>query len=327
VVFLFRDKSIGSVFFLVVLCLIVHAHVFLSTPQVVVLDDDGLLSYLLQEYIKPLPPTALAFIYILLVLLQAIRLEFLMNELKMFHQYSFTTALAYVLLTGFFVQWCSITPALVANSFLIWIFIQLSKLYNNPSPKTLLFNTGLIVGLTVLCYHPTAILILVVLFALAVVRPFRLSEWLVLLLGICALYYIIIALLFLYDRMYLVPGFVPDLKINMPFAKPDIWFWINLSTIALLLLSGFIAWSPQHNRMVIQVRKNWSVTIVMLIIILAVPFIFQNAGLQSAILSIVPLSAFIANVFLYPRRLWLPNLLFWIAVAAVIHNNWLLIKN
>jgi len=328
VVFLFRDKSVSSIFFLIFLCLVVHAHVFMSVTHVQVLEEDGILSFVLQQYIKPLPGTVIALLYLSLIMLQAIRLEFLMNQLKMFHRNSFTTSMSYVLLTGFFTQWCNLTPALIANSFVIWIFIQLSKLYNNPSPKTLLFNTGFIVGITIMCYHPTAILIVVVLFALAIVRPFRASEWMVLLLGIVTPYYLAVSILYLNDKTALLSSFIPRLvPVSLPISHPDKWFWINLATMAFLLLSGLAAWNPQHNRMIIQIRKNWSVVMVMALIILPVPFIFKNAGMESALLSIVPLAAFIANVFLYPHRLWLPNFLFLVAIVIVIHNNWLLIKN
>lgn len=126
---------------------------------------------MLNQYIAGLPSTVLFLIYHAVVLVQAIRLNMVLSDLRMFQHNTYTTAMAYVLLTGLFTQWCSITPALLANFLLIWLFIKLSRLYNHPSPKTLLFNTGLIVGVAVLCYHPTAILVLVVLFALAVVRP------------------------------------------------------------------------------------------------------------------------------------------------------------
>lgn len=326
-VFLFRSKSVGSAIFLVLLCLVVHAHLFMSIPTVTVLDDDGILSFLLDNYFKPLSPTILALLYVGLILFQALRLEFLMSELRMFHESSFTTSMSYVLLTGFFTQWCSLTPALVANTFVIWIFIQLSKLYNNHSAKSLLFNTGLIVGLTILCYHPTAILMVVVLFALAIVRPFRFSEWVILVLGIITPFYFIISALYLKDRMDILQSFIPELKLNLPIIHPDMWFWANLGCMVLLLLAGVIAWMPANNRMIIQIRKNWSVVMLMVFIILPVPFIFKNSGIQSAILSIVPMAAIVANVFLYPKRLWLPNLLFWLAIVIIIHNNWLLVKN
>ena len=322
----FRDKSIVALIFLIVLCLAVHVHFFVSTPLVVVNDDDGLLSVLLKKYIQPLSGTIIFLIYIAFVLIQSIRLNMVLNEFKMFHQSGFTTAMSYVLLTAFIPQWCALTPALIANSLVVLIFIQLSKLYNHPAPKTLLFNTGLIVGLTILSYHPTALLILVVLFALAVVRPFRLTEWFVLLIGIFTPYYFLISGLFLTNNLQQLYHFIPEIQFNLPLQRMDYSLWANVSAIILFLFSGFYFWIPASNRMVIQLRKNWSVMLVMLLILAPVPFVFKKAGIESAILFTVPLVAFISNAFQNPKRLLLPNILFWIAVLIVIHNNWELIK-
>jgi hypothetical protein len=61
-------------------------------------------------------------------------------------------------------------------------------------------------------------------------------------------------------------------------------------------------------------------------ILLAVPFIFQEAGIQAAFMCIVPMSVFISNAFSFPKRLIFPNLLFWLMLGAVLYNNWQMIK-
>lgn len=326
-VFLFRDKSFISVFFLILLCFAVHAHLLISTPKIIITEDSGIISFVLNNIFKTYPQTILLLVYMAMVLLQAIRLNMLLNEFKMFSQSGFTTAMAYILLTGFFPQWANITPALIANTFVIWLFIQLSKLYNNPSPKSLLFNTGLIIGAAVLCYHPTAMLVTVVLFALAIVRPFIISEWFVLLLGAAMPFYIISSLLFLNDKINQLNTFLPHIKFSMPLLITDVWFWVNLSVTGILLVAGFAALNNNYSRMAIQIRKNWSIMMVMVLMLLPVPFIFQNAGLEAAALSIIPLAAIISNIFIYPKKLWMPNLFFVLAIAIIIHNNWAIIKN
>lgn len=306
--------------------MLLHVHIFFVPTNVVVTQDDGMISFFLKEFIKPLPANILGFLYVALLLIQSIRLEYLMSELKMFHKDGFTTALAYLLLSGLYPVWYHITPALVANSFIIWIFIQLSKLYNNPSPKTLLFNTGLIVGATVLCYHPAAIILVVVLFSVALIRPFHLSEYFVLLMGCVMPFYLIISLLFLNDQMVLLKSFIPSIKFLLPVITTDLFFWISTALIALMVLAGLFVWSPQNNRMVIQIRKSWNVMLLMLLIILIVPLFISHAGMVSAVLIMVPFAAFISNVFLYPKRLWFPNLLFFLVLALVCYYNWQLLK-
>jgi hypothetical protein len=326
VVFLFRDKSIINIFFLVLLSVGVHLHFFVSTPVVVTNTNDGIFSVLLRHYAVPLSSTFLFMLYQLLLLVQAIRLNMVLTDLRMFQASNYTTAMAYVLLSGMVTQWCSITPALMANFLLIWLFIKLSRLYNHPSPKTLLFNTGLIVGLSIICYHPTAILILVVLFALAVVRPFKLAEWVILLMGVLLPYYFLAAWLYLTDGFSAFGQYLPHLHWTVPLKQWSVPLIASLAVLCLVLLAGLYYWQISSNRMVIQIRKNWGVMMVMLLILLPIPFVFLYAGLESAFMSLVPLGAFAGNAFSYPRRLVLPNLLFWLAAAVIAWNNWLLIK-
>ena len=133
----------------------------------------------------------LIFLFQLLIISQALRLNVLLSQLKMFQQISYLPAFVYVLLTATFPYWDVISSGLVANSLVIWILLKLLKLYDQNKPQTIEFNIGLIVGVSILLYEPIAILIPVVLFALTIIRPFKLTEWLVLLMGIVLPFYLL----------------------------------------------------------------------------------------------------------------------------------------
>jgi len=326
VVFLYRDKSIVNIFFLILLGIAVHAHFFLVEPRLIIGKDDGLFSVFLQSTLATIPPTIIFITYELIILIQAIRLNMVLTDFRMFQQTNYTTAMTYVLLTGLVGAWSSISPALISNSLVLWLFILLTRLYNNQTPRTLLFNIGLLVSITILAYHPTAILILVVLFALAVVRPFRIAEWLVLLMGVMIPYYFLLAYLFMTNQVKEISRFIPSFQFHLPIQITDYWLIASLGYLFVALLVGIFFWQKFNNRMVIQIRKNWAVMMVLLLILLPVPFVFFDAAMDSAILLLIPISAFVANAFGYPKRLIIPNLLFWIAILLVIHNNWDLIK-
>jgi hypothetical protein len=166
----------------------------------------------------------------------------------------------------------------------------------------------------------------VVLFALTVVRPFRLAEWLVLIIGILTPYYFLLSILYLTGQMQFLYHFIPDMALNLPIQHPDMWFWIDLGFMALLLLLGLLYWSPSNRRFVIQIRKYWGVMMVMLLIETVIPFIFLNAGVEASFLWMVPLAAFISNFFQNSKKLWFPNLIFWLAMVLIIHNNWIFLK-
>lgn len=325
-VFLFRDKSVINILFLAMLSLVVHFHLFFQAPVVLASANDGFFAIFLRRWFTGLDSGLLFLIYLLTILVQAIRLNMLLLELKMFQQSGYTVAMSYILLSGLMTQWCAITPALFANFLLIWLFVKITRLFNQANPKNLLFNIGLIIGTTVLCYHPTAIMIIVVLFSLAIIRPFKLQEWFILLIGIILPYYFLGAGLFLNDQLGSITRFLPNPGLVLPVAEAGPPLIVSSSLILLSLLSGIICWQQFNSRLVIQIRKNWSVMLLMGLILLAVPFIFEDAGIQAAFLCLVPMSAFASNAFSYPKRLIFPNLLFFLILGGVLYNNWLVFK-
>jgi len=327
VVAVFKDRSPVAVVWLFLLSIVVHSHFFVEPPVVQAAEEDGLISMFLNRYVAALPAVLNIVIYHTLILVQALRLNFLFSDQRMFVKPNFLTAMVYILLSGMFKEWSNITPALVANIMVIWLFAKTSRLYNTQNPKTLLFNIGLIIGVSVLLYHPSTILVLVALFALMVVRPFRITEWLVLLMGILCPFYFLFSFLFLTDKVQLLSRYVPEWQFNLPAVQHPALFITSVAVIIILLMIGIFFWQKQSRRMLIHVRKNWGVLIVMALVMLPLPFISKNATLDSLLLWIVPVSPFIAKGFLGPKRPLLPNLMLWTLLVISLLNTWWLTKN
>lgn len=325
-VFVFRDKSAANIFLLLLLSILVHIH-FLFIPPTISTDlQGGVIGIFFQRYLSHLNSLVIILIYQALLLLQAIRLNMLLNNFKMFSTSSYTVAMSYILLSGFFSAWFFLSPAMVAAPIILWIFVNLTRLFNNAAAKTLLFNTGMLTGLCIIGYHPTVYLIALVFFALAIIRPFKISEWLVLATGILMPFYFLAALCFLTSDLQSFIQFIPRLNFVTLTLTATSWFWACAAVLLLLFLCGIYFWQSANSRMVILIRKNWSILLVMLLLALPVPFLFNNGNWTQAWLYLIPLSAFIAQAFIQPRRLTLPNILFWISIMVVAYNNWLLIK-
>lgn len=327
-VFLFRDRSVVNILLVLLLGVVVHLHPTnsLVQPTIAAWQQDGLFSYVLAKYIYNLPLAVQVILFHALLLTQALRLNMVMQDLRMFSSINYVPAMTYVLLSGLLMSADVISETLVSNSLTLWIFIKLSRLYNNPEPKTLLFNIGIIAGISILLFHPTAILIVVVLFALAVVRPFRIAEWLVLLMGILLPYYFLLVFLFLNNQLPLVGSFLPNVSFGSPLHGLNNTYLINIGFILFAALVGLYQLQLHVGRLVIQIRKNWGVMMVLLFMLLLSPFLFSSLGPQVLIMGLVPLSATISNGYSNPRSLLLPNLLFWTALGLIIINNWHLVK-
>ena len=320
-VFLFKDRSDINVLFLALLSVAVHFHFYLEPPIVIANPTDGLLAYLLFHYVKPLPPLALSVIFHLIVIAQALRLNILVSRFKMFQHVSYLPAFTFVVLTALFPFWDAISSGLIANAFIIWILVKLNRLYDQTQPKTLEFNIGMIVGCSILLYEPIAILIPVVIFALAIIRPFRLTEWLVLIMGIILPFYFIFTYVFLTDSAEAFTAFLPKLDWENPLAALDAKSIIALSFMGLQLLIGLYFWQDQQNRFIIQVRKYWGVMLLTLVVTFFQPIIFSSQALYASAIVIAPLASFISFCYAGPKQLMIPNVLFWISAGLIVYNH------
>jgi hypothetical protein len=321
VVFLFRDRSDINLLFLVLLSVALHFHIWMHPPLVIANETDGLLAYVLVHYIKPLSPLALMILFQVIILSQAIRLNVLMSKLKMFQQVSYLPGFTYIILTALFPYWDVISSGLVVNSLVIWIMVKLLRLYDQNQPKSLEFNIGLILGGSILLYEPIAILIPVVLFALTIIRPFKLAEWLVLLMGVMLPFYFIFTYVFLTSGAGDFRHFLPRLDWKNPLVRPDAYVILSLVVISVQLFVGLYFWQEQQSRFIIQVRKYWGVLLLVLILTLFQPIIFSAQALYASAIVLTPLACFISFGYSVPKRLLIPNILFWSALAVIVYNH------
>jgi hypothetical protein len=289
--------------------------------MVIANPTDGLLPYILVNYIKPLPSFVLIVLFQVIILSQAIRLNILMSKLKMFQKVSYLPGFTYIILTALFPYWDVISSGLVANSLVIWILVKLLRLYDQKQPKTLEFNIGLLLGCSILLYEPIAILIPVVLFALTIIRPFKITEWLVLLMGILLPFYFIFTFVFLTSGVQEFRQFLPRLDWKNPFVRPDFSIIITLILMAVQFFVGLYYWREQQSRFIIQVRKYWGVLLLVLILTLFQPIIFSAQALYASAIVLTPLACFISFGYSVPKRLFIPNILFWSAIAAIVYNH------
>lgn len=317
---LFKEQSSASIFWLIAVSLAVHSYFFIQPPQVLLPNEDEILANIMMP-LTALSPMVIMFIYYLIILVQALRLNYLLNDLKMFPRPTFVTAWSYILLSALYPAWNNITPALLMNIFLIWLIYRLAKLHSSQKPKTDIYNIGLITGLMVMLYNPTVPIVLLVFWALGILRPFHLNEWFVLLMAIITPFYFLAGVVFLRDDFKNILKYLPEFHWHLMNPQHEITMLITTIAIALLVLIGFIIWQNNNGRMIIQARKNWAVLLLMFIFLIPGVFIIINAPFDCLLLCTVPAAALTANAFFYPKNLF-PSILFWCLLGAVLLNTW-----
>jgi len=325
VVSFFKEKSATAVFGLAIVSIGTRLFYWEHHPQIVTAESDGLIYNILSS-LYFLPVTAIGLLYHIIVILQALRLNYALNDLRMFPKPAYTTALAYVLLTALVPQWNNISSALVINSMIIWLLFRLLKLYSSHSPKTLVYNIGLITSCTILLYFPTVSLIPLVFIALGIYRPFRLNEWMIMLLGIITPFYFYAGYLFLTDQLETTVRQMNVFQLQIIRPASLLFTFITFAYASLVIIAGIYMWQSNSNRMVIQVRKNWSILFFMLVLFIPCVFFIKDASPYVLLPVALPAAAFISNAWQYPKRNLMPALVFWLFIALIIYNNWFVSK-
>ncbi len=262
----------------------------------------------------------------LLIFGQAIMLNTIFNRHRLLSRPTYLPALSYVLITALFPEWWELSSALIVNTLLIWAWSNLSDLYKNQRAKQLLFNAGIAIGLSSFFYFPSIGFILLMFAALLIMRPVSLPEWFISILGVTIPYYFLFAWLYLQGTLDM-KKFLPTIHLSYPHFQQSIWAWVGLLLLVVpFLISGFFIQNAIL-RMLIQVRKNWSLLLVYLLIGLLVPFSNATHTFEYWILSAVPFAAFHSNVFFSPQKRLIPLVLHWSMAAFILVVNYLVLKS
>ncbi len=322
---LFRDKSLISIFVLSFLTVLFHVHIFYHPIQINNFSDNGYISLFIRSYFNFIYPVVISLLFIFIILFQSLLLNLVLDEWKMFQKSSLTIASSYIIITACFPEFNSFSPGLINNFLVILIISLYMRMYNNNKPNSLLFNLGFIISTSVLLYKPNMIFLLISFLALAIIRPFRLKEWLILFIGIMVPVYLFGSFLFLNDKINSLVNIIPYCQLHRIILTLSVWFWIKTAVLLLALLIGINHWLPNYNRMIISVRRNWIILFLSVIILSVLPYILYNGSILEFWILIPMISCFIASLFLYPKRFILPNIMLILFIILIIHTNLLMI--
>ena len=315
----FKANNPYNTFLLLVYGLLLKLPMFLHptipTPQ----QTDGFLFKTLLGQISIIGnsvPAIYPIISFLLLYTQAVTFNKLSNDQRLMQKPNYLTGMAYLLITSLFKEWDILSAPLIVNTLLIWVWANMSGLYNNKNAKSTLFNIGMIIGISTFFYFPSIAFSLLIIAGLTVTRPFKLSEWLIALLGIFTPYYFLLAYVFLTDKWkgYKLPGF----SVSLPKFYESRWALAAIIIVLVATTIGLFYIQQNFRRQLVQTRKSWNLVFLYFLVAVFIPFINTSHSFQYWILCAVPLSAFVASAFLYPQKKWFPLLLHWLMVGFVI---------
>jgi hypothetical protein len=256
-----------------------------------------------------------------LLMIQSFMVNYLVNEYRMTTRETFLPAMAYLLITSLLPEWNYLSSPLVANTLIIWAFIKLFKLYNLSITRAEVYNIGVIIGISSYIYFPSASFIICFLLGIMILMPFRPNEIVLFLMGALTPYYFYGAYLFLSDKLN-IPNFLPHVSVRIPVITSSIYLAAGTILLAVpFLIGGYFVQTHMH-KMLIQVRKNWSILLLYILLAFFVPFINSYTSFNNWILVAAPFAAFHANAYYYPAKKFLPLFLFVITLGFIFFQQY-----
>ena len=322
---IFREKSTASVFWLVTLSIVAHGHFLVHPPEVIVAGKAAAF-FRFMTPLAALPGFALILLYHAIIIIQALRFNTVLNDLKMFPKQYFITALCYLLLSSLYPAWGNITPALLVNFLIIWLFSLLSRLYNTGNAKPMIYNIGFITSVISILYFPAFFLVLVAFIAVASLRAFRINEWMVLLLGIITPPYFIVVLLFLTNHLHIIHNYLPLIQPHGFNIKQNIPMIVTAVVGLYIIIDGFLTWSANSGKAVMQVRRSWGILLMMFLLSIPLLFLIKEGHFGYLVLGLLPAAAIASNTFIYSKSNLYQTILFWVLIGVIIYNNWFWLK-
>jgi len=263
-----------------------------------------------------LPSGFFSCIALLLLLAQALVLNRIASVQRLFPKVNYLPGMAYLLLTALVPEMNRFSSVLILISLLIWMHGLIARLHHAPSPKSLVFNLGLLGSLSSLIYFPACLYFLLPVAGILIFRPFSLKEWITLILGAATPYYFLLAFLFLTDNLssfsFLSLHF-SGLSFSLSLTDK-----IMLAVLALLFVSGLFLYQRESGRQLAHSRKCWFMLFFQLVPATAVLFAGQYDD-SLLLLPALPLAWIASNAFYYPSKTWYPALLHWLLVALIVY--------
>lgn len=316
---IFKQKSQGNALLLVLYGLILKFPIFLHPVKYIPFDGDNFIFNIIIRFLSPVittHPVLLSVLAFALLFFQASLMNRIANNLRLLPKTNYLIGMCYLLTTSLLPEWNYFSSPLLANTLLIIIWYRTTELYSHRQPKTLIYNIGVLVGMLPLVYSPAVVFILFFLVALLLTRTFSITEWLVGLVGFTTPYYFVIIYLYMTGQ-WALNKIIPDIQFHLPALPSSVWVTTSIVLAVIPFLIGAYFVQDNLNKMLIQVRKSWSLFLVLLITCVLPILLNPGTNYVHWLLAVLPMACFQAAAFYYTSGTWFASILHWIIFVFV----------
>src|SRR5205085_10257418 len=137
------------------------------------------------------------------------------------------------------------------------------------------------------------------------------NEWIICILGITTPFYFYAIYIFIKGK-WSWQAFLPHLSIGVPTLEQTAWLAASVFLLMVPFLAGGYFVQDNLRRMLINVRKGWSLILIYLLVAIFIPFVNTSNTFENWVMATAPFACFHSCAYFYPARKLFPLILFWV---------------
>lgn len=296
----------------------------LFNPQLPVVADGDFMFHIIANFLGVIffnSAFGFTLLTVVMLILQALYLNGIANRHKLFGNPTYVVAFTYISLTSLYPHFGYFSSPLLYSWLLMMTLDNILWLAQSNKARKLIYNAGFTIGLAALISFPAVFFALLLFVALSLLRNFNGVEWIVGLLGIITPIYFAAGLLYLFDVLHWLPGWV-HIGINLPRNITHPVYIVGVITGCIFLFSmGTYALQKSLSRVGLFVRRGWT-TLAAGLLISVIVAVLTPFEIKAAWLCTMPvLSIIVANAYSREKRKAFSNFAFYFTLVLVIFSN------
>ena len=318
---LFKSFTPQTILLLLLFATVIKFGFLIDPPVIYVHKDEWGFQWLIQNLLRAMgnESVTLTLISLINLVLQALLVNRLATEYKLFQSESFVPAAVFILVSSFIPDWNTLSAPMIASWPILITINNLMRLSTTQSPRKLLFNSGMFVALASIIYYPACLFLLFIIWSRIILKPVTFKEVIILILGFLTPLYFLGIILFLMDYPIQEKKFS---YLNIIQIKEDLRnykLFVTIGLMGILLTIGTYCVNHIMDKLIEAIKKSWWMVIITLItscIIAIFPVGKENA---SWYFCLVPASLIISAIWMSSTNKWLKIILFWLILGGIVY--------
>ncbi|GAB4129993.1 MAG: hypothetical protein OHK0045_20750 [Raineya sp.] len=259
-----------------------------------------------------------------LVFIQAIQWNFWLVRTKMYQERNQIPAIVYLLLASLWTDCYTLSPELMANTFLIMVlgntFLHLNEQHHTEKA----FEIGVYLGVATLFHFPIVFVLFGIIIAFLLFSGTKLREYVLLHFGLTLPFLLLATAFYFKDGFYYFLDFFiwSSFKLPKSYTLSLLHYLVILAVPSILLLLSLVALPQSVGFVNYQVRCQQTMLIVLFFCLGSI-FITSEIAIYASAVLWCSVSFFIAHLFLLFKKRLLRNLIFLFFVATSVGLNYM----